>query len=90
MSETPRSPAPDSNVATSTPASYHGQQVALLTQHGKLQALAPALEQGLGCAVRLVTGYDTDLLGTFTRDIARVGTQLEAARRQSSCDGIYV
>ena len=59
---------------------YQGRQVALLTQHGKERVIAPVLDTALGCQVELVTGYDTDLLGTFTRDIPRAGTQLKAAR----------
>jgi hypothetical protein len=43
---------------------YRGQRVALLTQHGKEKILAPVLELALGCRVELVTGYDTDLLGS--------------------------
>lgn len=63
---------------------YAGERIALLTQHGKERLIAPALESALGCRVEHVTGYDTDLLGTFTRDIARAGTQLEAARKKAS------
>lgn len=62
---------------------YRGQSIALLTQHGKERVIAPALETALGCRVQLVTGYDTDQLGTFTRDTSRPGTQLEAARRKA-------
>ena len=62
---------------------YAGRRVALLTQHGKERVLAPVLAAALGCRVERVTGYDTDLLGTFTRDIPRVGTQLEAARTKA-------
>jgi len=62
---------------------YRDQRVALLTQHGKEKVLAPVLEQALGCRVELVTGYDTDRLGTFTRDIPRAGTQLDAARKKA-------
>ena len=63
--------------------SYAGERVALLTQHGKERVIAPVLEQALGCRVERVAGYDTDLLGTFTRDIPRAGTQVEAARRKA-------
>lgn len=63
--------------------SYAGQDVALLTQHGKEQLVAPVLDAALGCHIRRVDGYDTDLLGTFTREIPREGTQLEAARRKA-------
>lgn len=62
---------------------YRGRTAALLTQHGKERAIAPALESALGCAVQRVDGFDTDRLGNFTRDIPRAGTQLEAARRKA-------
>lgn len=65
-------------------AIYAGERVALLTQHGKERVLGPALEHALGCRVEHVTGYDTDLLGTFTRDISRAGTQSETARKKAS------
>ncbi|MFT5589322.1 MAG: hypothetical protein ACI9ZF_001496 [Bradyrhizobium sp.] len=62
---------------------YSGKKIALLTQHGKEQVIAPALEPVLGCTINHVTGFDTDQLGTFTRDILRPGTQLDAARRKA-------
>jgi len=65
------------------PSPYSGQRVALLTQHGKERAVAPVLDTALGCRVERIGGYDTDQLGTFTRDIRRAGTQLEAARRKA-------
>jgi len=65
------------------PPRYAGQRVALLTQHGKERVIAAALEPVLNCRVELARGYDTDLLGTFTRDIPRAGTQLEAARQKA-------
>lgn len=63
--------------------SYVGQRIALLTQHGKEAVIAPVLEPALGCKIERVAGYDTDLLGTFTREIERAGTQLEAARKKA-------
>ena len=62
---------------------YAGQRVAFLTQHGKEQVVAPVLEHGLGCLIEHVTGFDTDQLGTFTRDVSRPGSQLDAARRKA-------
>lgn len=62
---------------------YSGRRVALLTRHGKEKIIAPALVQSLGCLVTHVDSFDTDQLGTFTRDIPRDGTQLEAARRKA-------
>lgn len=63
--------------------SYQGKSIALLTQHGKERVIAPVLEPALGCTIRHVTGFDTDQLGTFTREIDRPGTQLDAARRKA-------
>ena len=62
---------------------YDDQRVALLTQHGKELLVAPVLETALGCQVERVTGYDTDLLGTFTRETPRAGSQIEAARKKA-------
>ena len=71
------------NSAPSSTDIYSGRDVALLTQHGKERILAPVLETAIGCRIQHVTGFDTDLLGTFTRDIPRAGTQLEAARQKA-------
>ncbi|WP_232027566.1 DUF6671 family protein [Acidithiobacillus ferridurans] len=57
--------------------------MALLTQHGKEKVVTPILASAIGCEVTLVTGFDTDQLGTFTRDIPRAGTQIEAARKKA-------
>lgn len=62
---------------------YSGERVALLTQHGKEQVIAPVLDTSLGCRVERVDGFDTDRLGTFARDIPRAGTQIEAARKKA-------
>ncbi len=62
---------------------YAGQRIALLTQHGKEAILAPVLDAALGCRVTRVEGFDTDTLGSFTRDIPRAGSQIEAARAKA-------
>jgi len=62
---------------------YSGQRIAFLTQHGKERVVSPILDSVLGCRVERVSGFDTDDLGTFTRDIPRYGSQLEAARRKA-------
>ena len=69
--------------ADKTLEDYRGQRLAFLTQHGKEALVAPVLEPALGLRVERVDGFDTDTLGTFTRDIPRAGTQLEAARRKA-------
>lgn len=45
--------------------------------------MAPLLAESLDVRLELATGFDTDLLGSFTRDIDRQGNQLEAARRKA-------
>jgi hypothetical protein len=62
---------------------YTGRKIALLTQHGKERVIAPVLEPGRHCLIEHVTGFDTDQLGTFTRETPRIGTQLDAARRKA-------
>jgi hypothetical protein len=64
-------------------AHFEGQSIALLTQHGKEAAIAPVLEPVLGCRVLRVDGFDTDTLGTFTRERPRPGSQIDAARRKA-------
>lgn len=62
---------------------YRDRQVAFLTQHGKETLVAPLMEPALGCKITRIDGYDTDLLGTFSRDIPRTGSQLETACRKA-------
>lgn len=62
---------------------FTGQAFALLTQHGKEKVIAPILEPVLECEIKHITGFDTDQLGTFTRETPRPGTQLDAARRKA-------
>ncbi|WP_211226443.1 DUF6671 family protein [Azonexus hydrophilus] len=62
---------------------YAGQEIAFLTQHGKEHVVAPLFDKKLNCKVRRVDGFDTDELGTFTHEIPRYGTQLDAARRKA-------
>ncbi|MBV9386855.1 MAG: hypothetical protein JOZ78_10555 [Chroococcidiopsidaceae cyanobacterium CP_BM_ER_R8_30] len=52
----------------------------LATMHQKERVIAPILEQELGIKVIVPPNFDTDSFGTFTREVKRLGTQLEAAR----------
>lgn len=58
---------------------FENRRAIVATMHHKEQAIAPILEPQLGVTVDVPTHFDTDALGTFTRDIPRPGTQLEAA-----------
>ena len=57
--------------------------IALPTLHGKLALMAPVLEPATGCTLVHVPEVDTDRLGTFTGEVARAGSQLEAARAKA-------
>lgn len=52
----------------------------LATMHQKETVIAPLLEQELGIEIRVPENFNTDEFGTFTRDVKRLGTQIEAAR----------
>ena len=62
---------------------YDGLKACLLTQHGKESVIGPELLSSNGLEIIHVTGYDTDKLGSFTRDIPRYGSQLDAARKKA-------
>lgn len=65
------------------PKPYSGLKASLLTQHGKESVICPQLLDSNGLEVVHISGYDTDKLGTFTRDIPRYGSQLDAARKKA-------
>lgn len=68
---------------TNHPKPYEGLKACLLTQHGKESVICPQLFDSNGLEVVHISGYDTDKLGTFTRDIPRHGSQLDAARQKA-------
>ena len=53
--------------------------MAFLTQHGKEALLSELFSQKIGCTLARAHGFDTDQLGTFTRDVPRPDTQLATA-----------
>jgi len=59
---------------------YEAAEAVLATMHGKERVVAPILRSALGLQVRLTPGIDTDRFGTFSRDLERTGSQLDAAR----------
>lgn len=58
---------------------YLNAKASLLTKHGKEFVIAKVMLEGLGLEVLHVNTYDTDLFGTFTRDVERHGNQYDAA-----------
>ncbi len=63
---------------------FAGRTLVLGTKHKKEDVIAPILERELGVRVVVPDNFDTDQFGTFTREIARTGNQLEAARRKAA------
>jgi len=55
----------------------------LATMHGKETVIAPIVQRELGLSIWVPDDFDTDQFGTFTRERARAGTQLEAARAKA-------
>ena len=52
----------------------------LLTKHGKESVMKPILESETGCELETDKRFDTDRLGTFSREVKRRKSQLETAR----------
>ncbi|BAY38344.1 hypothetical protein NIES2111_26910 [Nostoc sp. NIES-2111] len=52
----------------------------LATMHQKEKVIAPLLEKELGVKTLVPQNFNTDIFGTFTREVKRPGTQIEAAR----------
>jgi len=61
------------------PDIFKNRTAMLITKHKKDKVIFPVLAQ-TGMNLKLLDTIDTDTFGTFTRDIDRKGTQLEAAR----------
>jgi hypothetical protein len=57
-----------------------GRTAVLATMHHKERVIAPLLGRFLGLQVQVPPGFDSDPFGTFSRDVARTGSALEAAR----------
>lgn len=62
---------------------YRGRWAAIATMHGKERAVAPVLCRWFDMAVTTAPGVDTDAFGTFTGEVARQGTILDAARAKA-------
>jgi hypothetical protein len=69
----------ESGIVKSTISPYRGRTVVLTTKHGKERSLARPFRSALGVTVKVAVDIDTDTLGTFTGEIARVGTPKEVA-----------
>ena len=62
---------------------YSGLSAAIGTMHQKELAIGPVLRRWFGIELQVAPDLDTDSLGTFTGEIPRAGTMLEAARAKA-------
>lgn len=64
--------------------SFFNHRICILaTMHHKEKVMLPMLEEHLGIKVKVPIDFDTDQFGTFTRDIERMGDQVEAAKHKA-------
>lgn len=68
---------------TASASCYAERPITLLSRHAKERVMAPIFREKLGADLCVDFGYDTDQLGTFTREIPRLLTQREAAARKA-------
>ena len=59
---------------------FKNRVAVLATMHRKEQVIAPLFLEQLGLEIKVPEQLNTDVFGTFTREIQRPGNQLEAAR----------
>ena len=69
----------ESGIVKSTIGRYSGRTVVLTTKHGKERSVARPFRSAMGVTVKVAMDINTDTLGTFTGEIARVGTPREVA-----------
>lgn len=62
---------------------FRDRLATLATMHQKERAIAPLLKEKLGLQVTVPEKFDSDRFGTFTREVKRDGTQIEAARQKA-------
>ncbi|MCJ8279845.1 MAG: hypothetical protein MJK14_07940 [Rivularia sp. ALOHA_DT_140] len=59
---------------------FKNRVAVLATMHKKERVIAPLLEKELGIKVTVPESFNTDKFGSFTREIERSGSQIEAVR----------
>jgi len=62
---------------------YRGQAIAVGTKHGKQHLFQPAFSDVLGAVLHTPPGLDTDRFGTFSGEVPRAGTAIDAARAKA-------
>jgi ribosomal protein L37E len=62
---------------------YRNRTFAIATMHAKERAVARPLRRRLGAELIVARDINTDLFGTFTGEVARQGTMIDAARAKA-------
>jgi hypothetical protein len=62
-------------------AFFEGREIRIATMHGKEKVIGPALEEAFKMKYS-VAAFDTDVLGTFSGEVERLLSPLEAAREK--------
>lgn len=73
---------------------FNGRKIVIATKHHKEKVIGPALQEAFGMEYIVSEKLDTDLLGTFTGEVERVLTPVEAARQKcilalAECDADF-
>ena len=61
-------------------STFDNTAAVLTTMHAKERVIGPILRDELGLIIKLAIGVNTDQFGTFSREVGRSGSQLDAAR----------
>lgn len=59
---------------------FKNRLAVIATMHKKEKIIAPIIEQEIGFKPTVPQNFNTDIFGTFTREVKRLGNQIEAAR----------
>ena len=73
---------------------FNGRKIVIATKHHKEKVIGPVLQEAFGMEYIVSEKLDTDLLGTFTGEVERVLTPVEAARQKcilalAECDADF-
>ena len=61
---------------------YEGQKITIFTKHKKENAMVELFKNSIGGDIEVYDKFDTDKLGTFSREISRKKSQIDTARKK--------
>lgn len=71
------------SIHTHVEAFFKNKRVVIATMHKKENIIRPLLKKMLGVDAYVPEHFNTDVFGTFTREVKRTGDQLEAAKAKA-------